>query len=99
MRERVTIQSLSVSIDSAGDKTETWSDLYQNEPASFESTRGTEILRGKQVEAGIDVVFTMHYRDNIDATCRAQHAGVSYGIVYVKPVDGGKRYLELYCRG
>lgn len=98
MRERVNIQSLTLSISSAGDKSESWSNLYQNEPARYEETRGGETLRGKQVEAGIDVVFTVHYRDNIDTTCRVVHNSVNYGIVYAKKVDGGKRYLELYCK-
>lgn len=98
MRERVTIQSLTVSISNAGDKSESWSNLYQNEPARYEPVRGGEMLRGKQVEAGIDVVFTVHYRDNIDATMRVVYGSTNFGIVYTKPVEGGKRYLELYCK-
>ena len=98
MRERITIQSLSVAISDAGDKTETWSDLYVDEPAAFDSVSGGETLRGRQVEAGINAVFTVRYRSEYATTQRITHDGTTYGIVYVKPVDGGRRYSEIYCR-
>lgn len=98
MRERITVQSLAVSISSGGDKAETWTTLYSNEPAAFDSVSGGETLRGRQVEDGINAVFTVHYRTTFEPTQRITHGGTTYGIVYVKPVDGGRRYIELYCR-
>lgn len=98
MRERITIQSLTTTISQGGDKTETWVNTYTNEPAAFDSVSGGETLRGKQVEAGINAVFTVHYRDSFTSTQRIIHNDTTYGIVYVKPVDGGRRYTELYCR-
>lgn len=98
MREWISIQSVSVAISDAGDKTETWSDLYTSEPAKFEMTSGGETLRGKQVDAGITAVFTVHYRDDVTSTMRVVHNDVNYGIVYVKQIEGGTRYMELWCR-
>lgn len=98
MRERINIQSLTVAISQAGDKTETWTNTFTDEPAAFDSVSGGETLRGKQVEAGINAVFTVRYRDSFSSTQRIVHGSTTYGIVYVKPVDGGRRYIELYCR-
>lgn len=98
MRERINIQSLTVAISDGGDKSETWATTFSEEPAAFDPISGGETLRGKQVEAGITAVFTVHYRDSFTSTQRVVHGSTTYGIVYVKPVDGGKRYIELYCK-
>lgn len=98
MRDRITLQSASNTVSDAGDAVQTWSDTLKNEPAQFLSTSGGETLRGRQVEAGINAVFTVHYRSQYNAESRIQYNGTSYGIVYVRPVDGGRRYLEVYCK-
>lgn len=98
MRERITIQSLAVAISDGGDKVETWTDLVTNEPASFESVSGGESSRGRQVETGINAIFTIHHRDGYNATQRVRHNGIVYGISYAKPVQGGRRFIELYCK-
>lgn len=97
MRERITVQEVVVTFTD-GDKVETWSDLHSDEPAQFDSASGGETLRGKQVEAGINAVFTVRYRTTFSPTQRVVYEGTNYGIIYVKPVDGGRRYIELYCR-
>lgn len=98
MRERIKVESVAVSISDAGDKTETWSTLFASEPALFDPASGSETLRGRQVEAGINAVFTVHYRSGYEPTQRVTHNGTVYGIVFVKQVEGGRRYLELHCR-
>lgn len=98
MRERITIDSLTITVTDAGDRVETWTAIHSNEPAAFESTRGGETLRGRQVEAGVDVIFTVHHRTTFAPEQRVRHNGLTYGIVYVRPVEGGRRYCELYCK-
>lgn len=98
MRERINVQQLELSISDAGDKTEVWTTLFANEPASFEQVSGGETLRGRQVEAGVNALFTVRYRSGYLPTQRVVHAGVTYGIVFVRQVEGGKRYIELQCR-
>lgn len=99
MRERITIQEPVETVDSIGQTVRSWSDLYSNEPARFDPVSGGETLRGKQVEAGVTAVFTIHKREGIDATMRVGFGGTDYGISYINPVDGGNRYLELRCSG
>jgi len=98
MRERITLQTPTDSTSTFGDVSQTWADTLTNEPAQFISTNGGESLRGRQVEAGINAVFTVHYRSQFTPSCRIQHNGTTYGIVYVRPVEGGRRYLEVYCK-
>ena len=70
MRERINVQSLTIAVSEAGDRTETWTTTVQNEPATFEPTSGGEGLRGRQVEATIAAIFTVHYRDGYLPTQR-----------------------------
>ena len=99
MRERITIQQKTETVDSIGQTNRTWANLYADEPARFEPVSGGETLRGKQVEAGVTVIFTIHKRAGIDTTMRVSYGGSTYGIAYINPVDGGNRYLELRCNG
>lgn len=98
MRERVTIQEPVETVDSIGQTIRTWSTVYADEPARYDPVSGGETLRGKQVEAGVTAVFTIHKRDGMSTTYRVQHAGNNYGIAYINPVDGGQRYQELRCQ-
>lgn len=99
LRQRITVQSVVVSISDAGDKTETWTDLYRNEPAEFAQVSGGESLRGRQVDASVNAVFTVHYRSRYAPEQRVVYNGVNYGIMFVRNVEGGRRYIELHCRG
>ena len=98
MRERISIQTATIAVDSVGQSVPTWTTTYSSEPAKFEPTSGGETPRGKQVEAGIDAVFTVHYRSAYVPTMRVVHNSTNYGIVYVKHIEGGRRYTELWCK-
>jgi SPP1 family predicted phage head-tail adaptor len=98
LRDRITIQQLTETISDAGDVTPTWSDKYKDEPAAFDPVAGQETTRGKQVDAGTKGIFTIHYRTGITPEMRIQYNSETYGIVFVRPVDGGRRYLELHCK-
>lgn len=98
MRERITIQSATESVDTAGQTNRTWSATYEDEPARIDPVSGGETLRGKQVQAGVTAIFTIHKRDGLDTKMRVLHNSTYYGIVYVNFVDGGLRYVELHCK-
>lgn len=98
MRERVDVQSLTISVSDAGDRSESWADTFSCEPASIDPVSGGETLRGRQVEAGINVIFTVRYRSEYVPEMRVAYNSTNYGIVYVRPVEGGRRYIELFCK-
>lgn len=95
MRHLVTIQQPTEALDDYGQPVVTWTNYLVNEPASFRPTGGSETSRGKQLEANVRGVFTVRYRDGYKATMRVVHDSQAYGVLYVDPVDGGRRYIEL----
>ena len=97
MRERVNIQS--PTLDTDGSSGRTWNAVFSDEPASFEPATAGETVRGRQVEAGIKAIFCVRYRDGYSPTYRLVHGSDTYGIASIVPVDGGRRFLELHCRG
>lgn len=98
MRDRVNIQTSTDTIDDAGQPIRTWSTTYASQPAQYTPTSGGETIRGRQIEAGIQAVFTVHYRPEIVPQMRVVYGSSNYGIVHVRPVEGGLRYIELMCK-
>lgn len=98
MRERVDLQTATETADDAGQTIRTWATTYAAEPAQRMPIRGGEGTRGRQVEAGIDEIFIIHFRESVTPQMRLVHGSRNYGIVYVNPVDGGRRYIELSCK-
>lgn len=97
MRQRCTIQQPTETIDSAGQPVVAWTDFLTNEPCQFIPTGGNETMRGRQLEAGTKAVFRVRYRVGYTPEMRIQYEGNNYGITYVNPVDGLRRYIELVC--
>lgn len=98
MRERINIQTATETVDDAGQTIRSWTTTFLNEPAQRMPVRGGEGLRGRQVEAGIDEIFVVHYRETVTPQMRIVHGSRTYGIVHVNPVEGGRRYLEISCK-
>lgn len=99
MRDRIDIQTPTMTVDAAGQSIPAWTDTIEREPCVFDSASGGETLRGKQVDTSITAVFTIHYRSGLTTQQRVKYNNEYYGIVYVRPVEGGRRYIELQCRG
>ena len=97
MRERIDVQSPTTN-ESTGQPVRTWSTTYSSEPAQWTPTAGGETVRGQMVEAGISAIATVHYRDDYSPVHRVVYGGKNYGIVHVKRVEGGQRYIELHLR-
>ena len=98
MREAIDIEAATVDA-SSGQPIRSWSATYSSEPAAWTPTAGTETVNGRQVEAGITAIFTVRHRDGYTTEMRVKHGQNYYGIVYVKPVHGVDRYIELHCKG
>jgi SPP1 family predicted phage head-tail adaptor len=99
MRHQITVQNFTSSRDGAGQAVATWADLLTSEPARFIQTGGGTSYRGRQLEESVVAVFEVRYRTGYDTTQRIQFDGQTYGIMRVEPVDGGRRYIALYCKG
>lgn len=98
MRDRIDVYIDSTAADAAGQLVVTRTKWLSAEPAKFEPTHGGEGLRGRQVEAGINAIFTVRYRTGYTPQHSITHDSQTYGIVYVKPVEGLDRYRELHCK-
>lgn len=99
MRHRITVKTESTTQDSAGQPVVTLSTWLTDEPAKYEPTTGGESARGRQVEAEIAAVFTVHYRSGYTPEMAVVFSGQTYYVVRVLPVDGMNAYRELHCRG
>ena len=97
MRERITVET-PTNDESTGQPIRTWSTLYASEPAQWTPTSGGEVVRGQSVEADISAVAVVHYRDGYTPEHRVVYNGRNYGIVHVKRVEGGRRYIELHLK-
>lgn len=98
MRERITIQEASAERDSYGQQVKTWTNKYEDRPASWMPTAGQEVIRGKSVEAGITAVFTTRFDVGVTPEMRVVHSSGVHGIAYVKQVEGRRGYMELHCK-
>ena len=98
MRARITVKAETTTQDAAGQPVVTLATWLTDEPAKYEPAVGGETERGRQVEAGVAAVFTVHYRDGYTPEMVVTCAGQNYGIVGVHPVDGLNVYRELHCK-
>jgi SPP1 family predicted phage head-tail adaptor len=98
MRHRIIVQQMVETADTTtGQPTRTWSSFASNVPAMFSDRRGGENLRGSQLEAQAQAVFTVRYLPGYSPLMRVYFDGQYYGITNVRQVAGQKRYLELHC--
>ena len=98
MRHRIDVKTETTEQDAAGQPVVSLSTWLREEPAKYEPTTGGEGARGRQVEAGIDAIFTVRYRDGYTPQMAVELNDERWWIVYVKPVQGMDRYRELYCK-
>lgn len=98
MHQRIDVESATTD-DSTGQPIRTWTATLSDEPANWTPMAGGEFVRGRQVDAGISGFFTVNFRESTYSTeQRIVFEGKTFGIVHVKPVNGGRRYIELHCR-
>lgn len=98
MRDLINIQAAATTLDDVGQPIRTWSNRYYQLPAKLMPVSGSETIRGRSVEAGIKTVFVIRYAASITPEMRVVHSSGTYGIGYVKPIEGRQRYMELHCK-
>jgi SPP1 family predicted phage head-tail adaptor len=98
MRHRITVQSPVETQDATGQPVVAWTNFVTDEPARFRPMGGTEVMRGRQLEAGTKGVFNINYRDGLTTKMRIVHNGTEYGIANISEVDGIRRNLEIMVK-
>lgn len=98
MRDLIDLQREDVQMSDSGQPVRSWVDTHTQQPAKYYPVAGSEYIRGRQVEAGITVVFTIRTKADVVPEMRVVHKSGIYGITYVKPVDGMPIYSELHCK-
>jgi SPP1 family predicted phage head-tail adaptor len=90
---RITIQSVTEAQDNAGQPVQT-DVLLATVWAQVEALRGREPFQGDQFNAQQVTVFTIRYRDDVDATMQIIWEGEEYDVQSVKEI-GRREGLEI----
>lgn len=90
---RISIFTTTTARDGAGQPIAT-AVLLASVWASVEQLRGREPFQGDQFNAQQTTIFTIRYRDDIDATMSIAHDGESYDIQSIKEL-GRREGLEI----
>lgn len=98
MRDRITVANEVTAQAESGQPIVSLVNFLVNEPATYLYVGGAESIRGRQIEAGINAIFTVRYRPGYLPTQAITYDGQRYGVVHVRPIDGKNRYLELFCK-
>jgi len=96
MRHRCTVQSAVETQDAAGQPVVSWSNFLVNEPCQCMPMRGSEEMRGRELEASFQTIFRVRYRLGYNEQMRIVFQNKNYGIRAIEKVDGLDRYLELH---
>jgi SPP1 family predicted phage head-tail adaptor len=101
-RDRVTLQSATVSQDAHGEPIPTWGNLATNPTvwASVQSKAAGErfISGGEQVQAAITHTVVLRYRTDVTVQMRVIFGSRTLYIENVIDPDGRRRDLVLMCR-
>jgi len=98
MRHRITVQTATKAIDSSRQQIVSYVNRLANEPATYDQVTGGEIIRGKQVEAGVTAIFKVNGRAGYSVEDRVVFQGQHYGVVRVENPQGVERFTFLYCK-
>lgn len=98
--------SIELDTSAAGDAQPLYeTTLYAKVPCNIATISGDETWRGRQLEAHVSHVVTMHDFPGITPKCRLNviggyTAGQRLNVMYVRPknFDGRIQYQEVYCR-
>lgn len=95
--QRLTLQQRAAGQDALGDASGAWQTVA-TVWAHAKPLRGREFFAAGQLQAALDVQFTIRYRADVATTWRVLWRGVPHEIVSPPiDVDGRREYLELMC--
>lgn len=95
--KKITILSYQEIVDEAGNVIKEEVPLYENIWAYYRQASGNEIYMAARVEAKVEVVFEVNWRDNIDTTMKVRYRGNDYNITRIDDFEGGKNDLKIYA--
>ena len=97
LRHRILLQTKTVSRDTFGAETVTWTTLA-TVWGSVEPMRGQEFIESQRAWAEVDTRMRIRYRDGLVPTMRATWSGHVYDVKAVIEVEERKREVQLMCR-
>ena len=98
LRHRVTVEQMETSLDSDGERTESWVDQFGLIPAEIAPLSGRELIAAAAVQAKVTTRIRIRYRPGVAPNMRVVHRGTKYGIEAVVPDNkSGVSYLTLQC--
>lgn len=99
LRQRITIQTPTATLDAAGQPIRTWATFgTANLPAKAEPVSGGEVIRGRQVSAETQWMFTVRYLAGVTAQMRVIWGSRTLGIVKAEDPYGEQHELRIECR-
>ncbi len=97
LRDRVTLQSRTLSASALGDQTATWA-TEATVWANVQEVSGSEPQQSAQVQADTSCVVELRYHSGLDPSWRLLFGGNAYQITGVTNPDGRKRFHRLTCQ-
>lgn len=99
LSNRIAIQTPTATLDAAGQPIRTWAALAgpAQLPAKIETVTGGETIRGRQVSAEAQMLFTVRYRSDLTTQMRVVYDARTLGIVRVSDPYGDRRELRIEC--
>lgn len=94
LRNRITIQKLTIITNENGFEEETWQD-YKTIWASISNLFGREFYAASSVNAENTVKFTIRYIDGIDTTMRILFNNRPYNIIFIDNIKYSNTYIEI----
>lgn len=97
LRHQVELHSLSVSQDSYGQPTKSWT-KYATTYAAVEPIRGAEVERAKQIFAQAEYKVTIRYRAGVKVTDKIVFGSQTFEIGSIINWAQRNIKLEIYCK-
>ena len=99
LRHRVTVEALTVELDSDGQQAETWLDAFGHMlSADIMPVSGRELIAADAVQSKITTRIVMRYRPGVKPSMRVLHRERVYNIEAVVPDPrSGFDWITLQC--
>lgn len=99
LRHRVSIERLVVTLDSDGQRVESWDDAFGRLlPAEITPLSGRELVAAAAVQSRVSTRIRIRHRPGITASMRVLHRGRIYVIeAPTEDAASGVDYLTLHC--
>jgi SPP1 family predicted phage head-tail adaptor len=99
LRHRVTLEQFVTSVDSDGERVESWEDAFGILiPAEIAPLSGRELIAAAATQSKVVARIRIRYRPGVAPSMRVVHRETAYGIEAVVPDRiSGVEYLTLFC--